>query len=212
MSELSQRLGFDLTDSLAGDREVLTNLFQRWLAAVRAKTEPHLDYFFFARRQRFHDFLSHFANIGPDHGIGWIRDCLIFDEVAQVRVFFLADRRFQRDRLLSNLQDLPNLGYRDVHSLSDLFGRRLASKLLNKRARRSYELVDRIDHMDGYSNCASLIGDSARDCLPYPPRSISRELIPAPPFELINSLHQADVAFLNEVQKLQAAVGIFLRD
>jgi len=31
-------------------------------------------------------------------------------------------------------------------------------------------------------------------------------------FELVDRLHQADVAFLDQVEELQAAVGVLLRD
>ena len=35
MAQLAQRLGLDLSDALAGDREVLADLLERVLAAVR---------------------------------------------------------------------------------------------------------------------------------------------------------------------------------
>src|SRR6266542_3974369 len=53
---------------------------------------------------------------------------------------------------------------------------------------------------------------SARDRLANPPRRVSRELVTAPVLELVDGLHQADVAFLDQVEELQAAVGVFLRD
>ncbi len=52
----------------------------------------------------------------------------------------------------------------------------------------------------------------AGDRLTNPPRRIGREFIAAAVFELIDRLHQADVAFLDEVEELQAAVGVFLGD
>ena len=48
MAQLAQRLGFDLADPLASHGEVLTNLFERVLAAV-LKSEAHFDNLFFAR-------------------------------------------------------------------------------------------------------------------------------------------------------------------
>ena len=52
----------------------------------------------------------------------------------------------------------------------------------------------------------------ARDRLANPPRRIGRELVAAAVFELIDRLHQADVAFLDQIEELQAAVGVFLGD
>ena len=64
----------------------------------------------------------------------------------------------------------------------------------------------------GNADRARLIGDRARDRLPDPPRRVGRELVAAAVFELVDRLHQADVAFLDQVQELQAAVGVFLGD
>ncbi len=66
--------------------------------------------------------------------------------------------------------------------------------------------------MDRDSNGARLIGNRARDRLPDPPRRVGRKLIPAPVLELVDRLHQADVAFLNEIEELQTAVGILFRN
>ena len=50
------------------------------------------------------------------------------------------------------------------------------------------------------------------DRLPDPPRRVGRELVAAAVLELVDRLHQADVAFLDQVEELQAAVGVFLGD
>src|SRR5918993_200910 len=80
-----------------------------------------------------------------------------------------------------------------------LLARRLASELLHERARRAYQLVDRLDHVDRDADRARLVGDGPRDRLPDPPRGIRRELVAAAILELVDRLHQADVAFLNQV-------------
>src|SRR5262249_961190 len=56
------------------------------------------------------------------------------------------------------------------------------------------------------------VGNRARDRLPDPPRGVGRELVAAAVFELVDRLHQADVAFLDEVEELQAAVRVLLRE
>ena len=66
--------------------------------------------------------------------------------------------------------------------------------------------------MDGDADRAGLIGDRAGDRLADPPGRIGREFIAAAIFEFIDRLHQADIAFLDQVEELQAAVGIFLGD
>ena len=55
-----------------------------------------------------------------------------------------------------------------------------------------------------------LIGDRAGDGLTNPPRRVCRELVTAAVFKPVDSLHQADVAFLDEVEELQAAIRVLL--
>src|SRR5438094_7292939 len=99
MTQLAERLRFDLADALARDREALTDLFERVLAAV-ADAEPHLDDFLFARRERLEDRLGLLLQIQVDHGLGRRHDLASFDEIAQMRIFLLPDRGLERDRLL----------------------------------------------------------------------------------------------------------------
>ena len=66
--------------------------------------------------------------------------------------------------------------------------------------------------MHGDADGARLVGDRAGDRLPNPPGGIGRELVAAAVLELVDRLHQADIAFLDQVEELQAAVGVFLGD
>jgi hypothetical protein len=113
---------------------------------------------------------------------------------------------------LRDLEDLADLVDRDVHLLGDLLRRRLAAELLHQVARGADELVDRLDHVDRDADRARLVGDGAGDRLADPPRGVGRELVAAAVLELVDRLHQADVALLDEVEELQAAVGVLLGD
>src|SRR5256886_731788 len=66
--------------------------------------------------------------------------------------------------------------------------------------------------MHGDADGARLVGDRARDRLPDPPSGIGRELVAAAVLELIDRLHQADIAFLDQVEELQPTVDVFLGD
>ena len=59
---------------------------------------------------------------------------------------------------------------------------------------------------------AGLIRDGAGNGLTDPPCGIGRELVAALILELVHGLHQADVAFLNQVEELQAAVRVLFGD
>src|SRR5947208_7137170 len=211
MAQLAERLGLDLSDALAGDREALADLFERVLAAV-ADAEPHLDDLLLARRQRFEHRFGLFLEIQVDDGFGRRDHLAILDEVAEMRIFLFADRRFEGDRLLRDLQDLADLRHRDVHPLGNLFGRRLAAQFLHERPRRADQFVDRLDHVDRDTNGSRLVRDRAGDRLADPPGRVGRELVAAAVLELVDRLHQADVPFLNQIEELEAAGRAFLRD
>ena len=93
-----------------------------------------------------------------------------------------------------------------------LFGGGFAAQFLLQLPLRPHQLVDRLDHVDRNADGASLVRNGARDRLAHPPGRVRRKLVAAPVVELIHRLHQADVAFLDQIQELQAAVGISLGD
>src|SRR2546426_12599126 len=99
MPQLSERLGLDLPDALARDREALAHFFERVLAAV-TDAEAHLDDLLFARRERLQHRLGLLLEIQVDHRFGRRDDLAVFDEISKMRIFLFADRRFERDRLL----------------------------------------------------------------------------------------------------------------
>ncbi len=70
----------------------------------------------------------------------------------------------------------------------------------------------RLDHVHRDTDGARLVGDRAGDRLANPPGGVGRELVAAAVFELVHRLHQADVAFLDQVEELQATVGVLLGD
>ncbi len=77
---------------------------------------------------------------------------------------------------------------------------------------RPDQLIDRLDHVNRNADRARLVGNGPRNRLAHPPRRIRRKFISAAVIEFVHRLHQADVAFLNQIQELQAAVGVALGD
>ena len=59
---------------------------------------------------------------------------------------------------------------------------------------------------------ASLVGNAAGDSLANPPGGVGREFVAPAVFKLVDGFHQADIAFLNQIKKLQAAVGVLFGD
>src|ERR1051325_1774557 len=131
MAELAQRLGLDLPDALAGDREVLADLLQGVLAAVR-EAEAQAQHLLFSRGEGVQDAVRLLPQRQPDHALHRRADLLVLDEVAQMAVLLLADRGLERDGLLGDLEDLADLVDGDFHLDGDLFGGGLAAQLLDQ--------------------------------------------------------------------------------
>src|SRR5215467_6809200 len=83
VTQLSERLGFDLADALAGDREILADFLEGVFASV-ADAEPHLDHFLFTRRQRLEDRFGLLLQVQIDHRLGGRHDVAVLDEVAKM--------------------------------------------------------------------------------------------------------------------------------
>ena len=87
-----------------------------------------------------------------------------------------------------------------------------ASKFLHELLGDVPQLAHRLDHVDGNANGAGLVGDGARDGLTNPPCRGCAELIAALVFVLVDRAHETGIAFLNKVEKGQAAVPVLFGD
>src|SRR6185437_10763897 len=92
MLELAERLRLDLADALAGDRELLADLFQR-VVGVHADAEAHAQHALLAGGERSQDAGRGLAQIGLDGGIERQDGVLVLDEVAEMAILLVADRR-----------------------------------------------------------------------------------------------------------------------
>src|SRR5262245_48784515 len=108
MAKLAQRLCFDLADALTGHGEILADLLERVLAAVR-EPEAQAEHLLLARRERVQHAVGLLPERQPDHALHGRAHLLVFDEIAEVTVLLLTDGCLEGDRLLGNLQDLAHL-------------------------------------------------------------------------------------------------------
>src|SRR5262249_23240304 len=147
-----------------------------------------------------------------DGGVDWLDRLLILDEVAEACILFVTDRRLEGDRLLGNLEYLPNLLQWHAKLFGKLLRGRFAADLVEHFPRHSNDLVGHLDHVHWNANSPSLITDRAGDCLADPPGRVSGELVAAAVIKLVDRPHQPDIPFLYEVKKLQPTIGVFLGD
>src|SRR6266478_2215973 len=129
-----------------------------------------------------------------------------------VRLVFLSDGCFKGKGLLRNLLGPAYSLDRNIHALGNFLAGWLAAKFLEQLLAGANLFVDRLDHVNGNADRTRLISDGPGDCLANPPRGVGRKLIAAAPLELVGTLHEADIALLDQVEELQPAVGILLRN
>src|SRR5271170_1444221 len=208
-AKLAQRLGFDLPDALTGNVKFLTDLFESMLA-LAADAEAQPDDFLFFRRQGLQNVGGLIAHVGIDYRVDGRTYPAVFDQISQRGFAVAADRSFKRHRIARNGFQLLDLLDRNVHAAADFVVGRHASQFLFELASCAQELVHALVHVHRNANGAGLVGDGARYGLTDPPSGISGKFVAAPVFKFVGGAHQADVAFLNQVQQVETAVHVFL--
>src|SRR5688500_5737922 len=138
MPQLSERLCLDLANPLARDVEVMAHLLEGAGAPV-LEPEAELEHPSLARRERIQHALDLLLQELVAGRIGGGDGGKVRDEVAEMAVLLLADRRLQADGLLGDLHDLAHLlradGLRTVgHPLVDLALGRLSLELVPQLA------------------------------------------------------------------------------
>ena len=129
-----------------------------------------------------------------------------------MRILIVAYRSFHGNRFLRDLENLAYFIFRHFHAHRQLFRRRLAAHFLKHLTGDAIQFVDRLDHVHRNTDRACLIGDRSRYGLSNPPSRVGREFVAAAVLEFIYRLHQSDIAFLNQVEELQAAIGVLFGD
>ena len=162
-----------------------------------------------ARRQAVQNIFHHITQTGLHGGLHGSGVGAVLDEVAQVGVVIVANRSLHGDRLFGDLHDLADLVFRDLHPGRQHAGIGLKAELLQMLPADTVHLVDGLDHVHRNADGAGLIGNRAGDGLANPPGGIGGELVAAAVLKFVNRFHQADVALLDQVEKLQTAVGVF---
>src|SRR5690242_13453597 len=94
--QLAQRLRLDLADALARHRELLADLLER-VIGVHADAEAHPQDPLLARGQRGEDARRRLAQIRLDRRVERQDRVLVLDEVAEMAVLLVADRRLEAD-------------------------------------------------------------------------------------------------------------------
>ena len=179
------------------------------MVGIHIDTETHTQHFGFARCQAFEDFFGYFVQAGVHRSFCRRNVVGILDEVAQVRIVVVANRCFHGNRLFGDFHDFADFVLRHFHQLGQFGGIRFFTGFLQVLARDTVHFVDGFNHVNRNADGTCLVGDGTGNRLTDPPCGVSRELVAAAVFEFVYRFHQADIAFLNQIKELQAAVGVF---
>ena len=178
---------------------------------VHFDTETHANHLGFARSQdAIEQFLEHVAQVLQ--GRRGHRGVVVFvlHEIAQGRVVFIAHGGFQGNRVLHHVQQLTHFFLGHAHLFGEPCRIGFTTEFLMVGAHQAVDLVHGFHHVHRDANHAALVRDGARDGLTNPPSGVCRELIASTVFEFVHGAHQTDVAFLEKVQELHAAIGVLL--
>ncbi len=119
--------------------------------------------------------------------------------------FSETDACARRQRLVDVLE-------RQAGRLRELRFRRLAPELDLEPPGGPAELLLPLDDVDGHADRACVVRDRALHRLPDPPGRVGRELVAAPPVELLDRAVQAERPLLDQVEERHAQPAVALRD
>ena len=128
-----------------------------------------------------------------------------------MRITLITDRCFHGNRIHRNQLKFLDLFRRDIlQSCGNLFRRRISAELLHQLTLHAHDLAICLNQMNRQANRSCLVSNRTGNRLADPPCCIGAELESLIRIKLISSLHQTDIAFLDQIQKLHAAANIFL--
>ena len=137
---------------------------------------------------------------------------LVGQEVPELAVSVVPNRRLQRHRCLRRPQDLLHLVHRTTYLRRELRGCRIALQLRTQDPLGAVDVVELLDHVHRQADRPRLVRQRSSYRLPNPPGCIGGELEPAAVVELLDRPHQPDRPLLDQVQQRQAPVAVLLRD
>ena len=211
MAELRHRSSLDLADALPGEVEVLADLFEgAGLATVEAEAE--LEDLALAVVERGEEPVD---LLGQERGGGHLEGRLggaVLDDVAELGVAVLAQRLGERQRLGGEAQRLGDLVLRHLDLGRELGERGRAAELQLEAGPGLLEAGQGVAGVDRQADRAAGVGDAAGDRLADPPRGVGGELEALAPVELLDGVHQAEVALLDQVEQRQARGLVLLGD
>ena len=153
--------------------------------------------------------------LGQERGGGHLEGRLggaVLDDVAELGVAVFPQRLGERQRLGGEAQRLGDLVLRHLDLGRELGERGRAAQLQLEAGPGLLEAGQGVAGVDRQADRAAGVGDATGDRLADPPRGVGGELEALAPVELLDGVHQAEVALLDQVQERQARGLVLLGD
>lgn len=171
VAHFPEGLGFDLSDTLTGDLEALTDFLEGSGVPIE-EAEAEGEDLLFTWGEGGEDIAEAFFEEGIGGHFARALSGFVFDEVTEVGIIAIADGALEGDRLLGHFEDGADTLWGEVHFLCDFLWGGLTAEVLDEFFLNAHELIDGFDHMDGDTDGAGLIGDGAGDGLSDPPSCV----------------------------------------
>src|SRR5687768_6682198 len=107
MTQFTQRLGFNLANTLARDTEITADLFERAILPIE-KAVAHFKDFALAIAENAERLPHLFFQELTCRGFGWAGRFVVRDKVAVLAAFFLPNRLVEAQRLLTDAQNFAD--------------------------------------------------------------------------------------------------------
>src|SRR5919201_3885269 len=208
--EPRETVPFDLPDPLAAQTELLADLLERRRLAGEAV--PHLEHAPLSIRQLGQRALDRMPAVRIGRLLHRILGLRIREEVAELAVAVAADRMVQRHRRLDRAERLLDVLQLETRCRGELLLRRRRARGRLQPLPCTGELHAPLVHVRRDADRRGLVRDRTLACLANPPGRVRRELVSAPPVELLHRPVQADHALLDQVAELETMTLVALRD
>src|SRR4051812_4498072 len=206
-----QRASLDLADPLPAEVDELADLFGgSGLTTVEAVTQrQHAALTFVEQREHALDFGG---KRRADRGVDRRLRVRVAHQVAELGVAVFADRRVERNRVGQERDELAHTPSREVGLDAEVLDRRRRAEALLEHGVRTAQPRELVLGLDRETDRARGVGDAAADGLTDPPRGVRGELEALAPVELLDGVHEAEVALLHEVEEREARRLVLLGD
>src|ERR671915_1193122 len=204
------RLPLELPDPLARDVQLVAEFGEGGRLAVVETVAPN-EHVARPLWETFDRLLQMLRLHLTHHGIRRIRDLIVLDEVTQLRSGLLTGHRLiEARRVRHGAHRKTHLVGVPVQAPGYLFLGGLAFDLQGQLAHGPADLPDLLRHVHGDADGAALVSHGTLHGLTDPPRGVRGE--PETPIrvELLDGLHQADVALLDQVLEGKPVAPVLL--